>query len=69
MKHLTQKPKIKKKRKKKDMYSGEFDGAAAAFCGGFMPSQATAVPDHSSLSKVTIFLSSLFFFKLDFRML
>ncbi|KAH9653915.1 Replication protein A 32 kDa subunit B [Citrus sinensis] len=30
------------------MYSGEFDGAAAFAGGGFMPSQATTVPDPSS---------------------
>ncbi|KAH9805919.1 Replication protein A 32 kDa subunit B [Citrus sinensis] len=30
------------------MYSGEFDGAAAFSGGGFMPSQATTVPDPSS---------------------
>ncbi|KAJ0090028.1 hypothetical protein Patl1_14257 [Pistacia atlantica] len=34
------------------MYSGQFDGAAAFSGGGFMPSQATAAPDHTfSLSK------------------
>lgn len=47
-------------QKASKMYSGEFDGAAAFAGGGFMPSQATTVPDpSSSFSKVTIYLSSL----------